>query len=561
MFCTNCGNKLESRARFCKNCGAEKISTAENQETVMSPPPQQYGYTFVPPPQPIAKETKIWKSIVAIAVAAILLIGGAVIGLMYVFNMGLFSSGDEEIVDETISVVTESEPEPEPEPEPESEPEPTVEADVYDTVRWITYTAAILIINNGGDIEYFGGVSPYDYDSLISVSLGLAISWNIFDRESAEEVIASVREVGHRTRFLEAARAPEMQVTPEEFEEYLASIQDLVRVSYLRNIFETYQEFGEHSLLAWDYGRIINILGWCYLVDIFTLEEALDIALELALELQEVYSSWDDFYRNFNAGFNFWNPGDVNDPTTDNHRRYMIWQEIKQIPDGPYSLPWNIRFVADWDSLQSAHQFTSEMVWGEGELSPEAVLDRVEVVYDLPELNLINHTLGRDSFFEIVPHESNLGNTYMILLPIEGIRDPEGTTTHDGPRIIFNVISNEGPDYFDAVTVLETWMMQILEDSYVLPAGPMRADRDRTIAVLPLRVRSVMEGEISRFLLAQVIPENNEIVLLNYFTWANCTDNFRYDRYAALVEFGELIGFEFIEYFDGTGIFDHRWFR
>ena len=237
--------------------------------------------------------------------------------------------------------------------------------------------------------------------------------------------------------------------------------------------------------------------------------------------------------------------------------------------DGPVPEP---EPKSELELMLEANSTDTLYKWGVGYLSPDAILNRVEIAYDLTELTLVDFDLGLESYFETIPHISSLGNRYMTLSPVESIRDPEGVITHDSPRIVSGIYPIDDPSFYDAVTVLEDWLLQILEDRIALPSGSMHTNQDRTIAVLPLRGYLVFEGlseindgkvigeELSQFLFAKVMEENNEIITMNYYTWAISTDSFSSDRYEALIEFGELIGFDFTEHFDGVGIFDPQWF-
>jgi len=225
---------------------------------------------------------------------------------------------------------------------------------VTDTMRWINYANAILTIVNGGDIERFAG-GERNPDRQLSARDGLRISWGITDSASADEALTRLRETGHRAGFLELVRSdPLFELTSEEFQLVLTSElddydpDDAILRHYLENLYYTYREFGDRSLLAWDYVRAINILKLGYLSGIFSFEEALDKSLEFALALQQAYSSWDDLYRNFLAGFHFWSPDNINNPNAENYRRIMIWRGIALIPDGPSSLPWDTPLIADW---------------------------------------------------------------------------------------------------------------------------------------------------------------------------------------------------------------------
>ena len=244
----------------------------------------------------------------------------------------------------------------------------------------------------------------------------------------------------------------------------------------------------------------------------------------------------------------------------ESEKEVKIWKSIVAISAAIAVIIGGAIFGMMW--FISIGPFTPER-WGERDLSPEAIFERMEIVYDLPEITLVNHDLTEESFFEAVLLETELGNSFMVSMPIESIRDRDGLITHDSPRIGFNsnVIADE--EFYDAVSLLENWLKELLfnTDTPMLPNSPIRTNQDRTEAFLHLRIYDGWGTEISRFMLAQVTPDGKEIIILNYFTWAIGTDAFAEDRYAAIVEFSEHIGIDFFEYFDNVRIFDSAWFE
>jgi len=184
-------------------------------------------------------------------------------------------------------------------------------------------------------------------------------------------------------------------------------------------------------------------------------------------------------------------------------------------------------------------------------------IEDVEIVYDLPEVNIINHILPRDSLFESITYESNQGVSYRVLRPIERVRDGEGIITHDGPRVAyFAHYVSPFINNFDPVVFLEELLKDMLIDaSEYQPNAPIRTNEDRSTAFLHVRF-SVMMEEGSRFFIAQRMQGTNEILVFHFWIWAHGVDYFSDERLAAVVELGQLTGIDFLEYLDGVPVFE-----
>lgn len=237
-----------------------------------------------------------------------------------------------------------------------SEPPPDRPMPYSDTVKWITDTYAILTIQNGTDTDLVGAFLPTGKNAE-AMREGLFRSWGITDRESSDNAINSLYQRGHRAQFQEFAKEiPILELEPDEFESYLKEFPDIsddlseqLRYIY-ENTREAYRLHGDKAILAWDYCRIIYLYCSGYIAGYYTYSEALDLSLPIALELQGIYSSWGEMYRDYMAGFHFWSPGDVNDPSTENYSRTQIMLDLETSTDGPSSLLWDTKLLADWNA-------------------------------------------------------------------------------------------------------------------------------------------------------------------------------------------------------------------
>ena len=471
MFCSNCGSQRNATTKFCANCSAAQAVSLE---------PVNPDY----PPATQKKEVNTWKlAVILVFILTVTLIGGAVVGVFFAFNIGPFGDESYELYEPELKVVEKI-------VLPAHDPEP---------IPW------------GRLVDFYFRWYEIDNDNFNDISW----SFDIEKRDDSYFMNVSAYDQ-------ELIRISNQQISEQD-------------VDVIREMLE------ENDVIRWN-GFNSRREGGYTLVGMFQLQIRTTSGI--------IVSAFgvDEFPENY----------EIIAPML---KEYLIDLARRFLPEPEPPEPE--RTIEPLDpNYELSTLPTSEDIWGEGALHPDAILYRLEIVYDLAELNLINHDLTRESFFKATELESVSGNIYMILSPIEGIYDPDGVVTHDGLRVGYNIASIEYPDYHDAVSVLIEWYTQILynADKPIIPTSALRTNADRTIAVLPLRRFAPFEGEvISRFLMAQVIPENDEIILLNFFTWAIVTGHFSADRLAALEELCQLIGFDLLEYYDGVEIIDIYW--
>ncbi|MBN2735560.1 MAG: DUF1266 domain-containing protein [Spirochaetales bacterium] len=159
--------------------------------------------------------------------------------------------------------------------------------------------------------------------------------WSTTSREEFFDTIARVREGGHSESYNEILEL--MKSHPE------SSIPDLaydngysyysVKKFYLAAHTEAITQ--GRSLRAWDLARCINVTRWAYQVNFITEDEAWEIILPVAKEIQQLYTSWREFAINYVAGRMFWAASSL----TENEKRDEAIEAYYRIL-AQTDLPW-----------------------------------------------------------------------------------------------------------------------------------------------------------------------------------------------------------------------------
>lgn len=217
-----------------------------------------------------------------------------------------------------------------------------------ESVLWINSTYAILTKVNGGDVNQVGGYVKNASSTKLVTQL-LEEWWEITDRQSAEKQLDWLLQEGHRQEFLESLHENHLETyTKEELQAALTDYSEEDQI-YFNLMYDAYAQFGEHAIDAWDYCRAIQLLGYFYIADYYTYEEALDKSLEIGKSLQTIYDSWEEMAQSYLFGCQYWQGGDPNDPESDLSKRYAILEELKSDADSPYqTLNWGMELTKTW---------------------------------------------------------------------------------------------------------------------------------------------------------------------------------------------------------------------
>lgn len=169
-----------------------------------------------------------------------------------------------------------------------------------DVIRWFNATHGILTTINNKNMQIYSGIAHTNKFRRIE-RIGLLEYWDIKDRASMDETVNWLMDAGHRAEY---------QGEPKE-------------------------------VAAWDYSRAMSVLSSCYLAGYIEREEALNRSLEIAKIIQSEYISWDAFMESYFKGFALWSQD------SDEFRR-KVYTTMKQKPNSPYSLPWNLELKKVW---------------------------------------------------------------------------------------------------------------------------------------------------------------------------------------------------------------------
>lgn len=218
-----------------------------------------------------------------------------------------------------------------------------VKADIPDSLKWMNATYAVLTKTNGGDITLPGGFEKNEVMGKV-VKQMLERDWGITDRSQAEEQITWLMEEGHNRDALEylaelGADGMERETLLEDMEEkgYTAEQKTVLLAAYDAKV-----SYGEDAIAGWDQSRAMSLLGYYYVADLYTYGEAMEQSLEIAGQIQQTYSSWDDFMKSYFYGYAYWCGEGLEDPNSQADKRQKLYQEMKEEEGGIFSVDWNL---------------------------------------------------------------------------------------------------------------------------------------------------------------------------------------------------------------------------
>lgn len=226
------------------------------------------------------------------------------------------------------------------------EEENSTTAERTDTVRWFNASYAILTEVNGWDYNQFAGLPANKNSALINQEL-LKEWWDTTDRASADETLEWILAEGHRAEFIENMKYMEEnglgQVPLEERGAFLEENFEVTSedIEFIKNSYAMYEEYGEDAILGWDYCRAMNLLGFFYLAEYYTQEEALDKSLEIAKIIQPLFSSWDDLIDSYLRGYEYWSQ-------ESSEERRAIYEDLKEREDSPYKIDYHLALEKTW---------------------------------------------------------------------------------------------------------------------------------------------------------------------------------------------------------------------
>lgn len=226
------------------------------------------------------------------------------------------------------------------------------------TEQWICATCGIYNAVNKLDSSKLGGTVE-DSKKAESMTRMLKDGWGITDRKSAIKVLNKLLDHGHRKQFHktvdEMRKKGWLDMDADSAKEIILkkSLSDTKKQHYLACLY-AYESFGDRGMDAWDYCRMIQILGDCYESGYISLQECLDQALPVAQLIQSEYNSWEEMNQSYLYGFWLYSGTDINEYGSESYYRYKEYQDLKSSSDNPFKrIDFNMELKDTWSKTLS----------------------------------------------------------------------------------------------------------------------------------------------------------------------------------------------------------------
>lgn len=213
-----------------------------------------------------------------------------------------------------------------------------------DTIRWFNASCAILEafdynIYDGFDIE---GMSEEEKEK---VRERLSAQYGIADPVSADTYLEQIMSEGSHADFAgnvavlyeRFADVPEEEKADAMGNYYLTQ----VFVEFYQKMFAYYEEIGPDAIDGWDYSEAMLLLRMSYAAGYYTKEEALERSLNIANEMQERFSSWDEYMESVLRGYEYHTY-----EKTDKYRQ--SYERVRYQDNSPYDIDWDLELERTW---------------------------------------------------------------------------------------------------------------------------------------------------------------------------------------------------------------------
>lgn len=216
-----------------------------------------------------------------------------------------------------------------------------------DTLRWFNATYALITRLNGGDLNLVAGYEPGEaIESMVQEMLER--DWEVTDKATLDESINWLLTEGHNKDALDyitEVGADEMSA------EELATAMDEnaftdEQKTVLQSAFDAKAAYGDQAIAGWDLSRAMSLIGWGYLANYYTYEEAMDKSLETAQLIQTTFGSWDDFINSYFYGYSYWSGESAEDADSQAAERRQLYDQLKG--EGVYDVDWSLQLTKEW---------------------------------------------------------------------------------------------------------------------------------------------------------------------------------------------------------------------
>lgn len=333
------------------------------------------------------------------------------------------------------------------------------------TLTFIIATSALHMYCNNWEYSDFGRGDPDDISDLAD---SLKKNYYVSDKSTAALNVEWLVREGLKYEFIYVCRDLEkngVSGTEQALKNYLTAIYGDEAGPATAKAYLTYLEKGEHAIDGYDYSRAVTCLQWYVYAEIYTRDEALEAAFEIAKRVQKEFKSWDEYIDSYIAGSEFFYYRDMDE-------RREMYEEIKASDFNPYEVPWNTPLTRSWDETEIpvsqngvSEEFGSwEIPEGWCKLRYES--SDVAACYCLCDdvLNMDDHDLffvsqnntvyekGKEDQFEEFMHTLYTSGYFYDFLELRS--ESKGVTSHGDPMFTYVLYDAESDFEYSEIYVL-----------------------------------------------------------------------------------------------------------
>jgi len=199
------------------------------------------------------------------------------------------------------------------------------------TEAWALGCSAVFAVANGHDPYKFGMFEKNAANATIARYI-LHDSWNCDNRDDLIKTVLQMTTSGHNESFAEAYSVTSLlsdQDIKMLMEKNFEDDKDKNTVLMVLLTKTLGDKWGDKQLKAWDWFRMIHLVGWGYVAGFIELQEAYDYMAPVIERINSTFSSWDDAVGNYLDGYAWWSQTDISAPDTEYKLRVEIYERIK----------------------------------------------------------------------------------------------------------------------------------------------------------------------------------------------------------------------------------------
>ncbi len=188
-----------------------------------------------------------------------------------------------------------------------------------ETIKWINGCTAILHMQCDWDQNLFGGLEKTWMLKILKKGF-LKRTWGVKNRKQLDDVINDLLKGNPVQAYYQAIENGSVSEVNENV----------------------------YYACAWDLQRVIFLSGLGYYAGYMTKNEALDMSLKAAIEIQKIFTNWDHFNMSYLIGHMLWCGVGFEVVGQNPYTRKKIYDFEKDRIYNPWLIDWNTNLKKEW---------------------------------------------------------------------------------------------------------------------------------------------------------------------------------------------------------------------